>query len=69
MDDAWFNGMADELQETIALISEERGKLAAILETMGDGLLMVDADMGRECEPATAGLDQLPTMTVEPPQR
>ncbi len=41
-----FNRMADEMQGTIGLISEERGKLAAILETMGDGLLMID-DRGR----------------------
>src|SRR5919199_1287610 len=37
-----FNRMADELRDTIALISDERGKLAAILETMEDGLLMID---------------------------
>lgn len=37
-----FNRMADELQGTIGLISDERGKLAAILETMGDGVLMID---------------------------
>ncbi len=37
-----FNRMADELQDTIGLITDERGKLAAILETMGDGLLMID---------------------------
>lgn len=37
-----FNLMADELQDTIGIISEERGKLAALLETMGDGLVMLD---------------------------
>lgn len=37
-----FNRMADEMQDTISLISEERSKLAAILETMDDGLLMID---------------------------
>jgi two-component system phosphate regulon sensor histidine kinase PhoR len=39
-----FNRMADELRETIAIISDERAKLAAILETMGDGLLVIDHD-------------------------
>ena len=39
-----FNRMADELRETIGIISDERAKLSAILETMGDGLLMVDHD-------------------------
>lgn len=39
-----FNRMADELGETIGIISDERAKLAAILETMGDGLLMIDHD-------------------------
>ncbi len=37
-----FNRMADELSETIEIISDERAKLAAILETMGDGLLVID---------------------------
>ncbi len=37
-----FNRMADELRETIGIISDERAKLSAILETMGDGLLMID---------------------------
>ncbi len=37
-----FNRMADELRETIEIISDERAKLAAILETMGDGLLVID---------------------------
>ena len=39
-----FNQMADELSETIAIISDERARLAAILETMGDGLLVIDHD-------------------------
>lgn len=39
-----FNRMADELGETISIISDERAKLAALLETMGDGLLMIDHD-------------------------
>lgn len=39
-----FNRMADELSDTIGIISDERTKLAAILETMGDGLLMIDHD-------------------------
>jgi two-component system phosphate regulon sensor histidine kinase PhoR len=37
-----FNRMADELSETIGIISDERAKLAAIMETMGDGLLVID---------------------------
>ena len=39
-----FNRMADELSETIEIISDERARLAAILETMGDGLLVIDHD-------------------------
>ena len=39
-----FNRMADELSDTIGIISDERAKLAAMLETMGDGLLMIDHD-------------------------
>jgi two-component system phosphate regulon sensor histidine kinase PhoR len=39
-----FNRMADELSDTIGIISDERAKLSAILETMGDGLLMIDHD-------------------------
>lgn len=39
-----FNRMADELRETIEIISDERAKLASILETMGDGLLVIDHD-------------------------
>lgn len=39
-----FNRMAIELGETIGIISDERAKLAALLETMGDGLLVIDHD-------------------------
>ncbi|MGN6811649.1 MAG: HAMP domain-containing sensor histidine kinase, partial [Thermomicrobiales bacterium] len=39
-----FNRMAGELSETIGIISDERAKLAAVLETMGDGLLMIEGD-------------------------
>jgi two-component system phosphate regulon sensor histidine kinase PhoR len=39
-----FNRMAGELGDTIALISDERTRLAVLLETMGDGLLMIDHD-------------------------
>jgi two-component system, OmpR family, phosphate regulon sensor histidine kinase PhoR len=39
-----FNRMADELSETIDIISDERAKLAAVLETIGDGLLMIEGD-------------------------
>ncbi len=37
-----YNRMADQLRDTIGIISDERAKLAALLETMGDGLLMID---------------------------
>ena len=37
-----FNRMAEELGETIGIISAERARLAALLETMGDGMLMID---------------------------
>lgn len=39
-----FNRMAAELGDTIASISDERAKLASLLETMGDGMLVVDHD-------------------------
>jgi two-component system phosphate regulon sensor histidine kinase PhoR len=37
-----FNRMADRLQETFETISAERNRLAAILETVADGVLIVD---------------------------
>ncbi len=39
-----FNRMAEELGATIDQISDERAKLAALLETMGDGMLVIDHD-------------------------
>ncbi|MFP4346411.1 MAG: ATP-binding protein [Anaerolineales bacterium] len=37
-----FNHMAEQLQEQIRALSTERGRLAAILEHMADGVLIVD---------------------------
>ena len=37
-----FNRMADRLEETFDTISTERNRLAAILETVADGLVIVD---------------------------
>ena len=37
-----FNRMADRLQETFETISAERNRLAAILETVADGVLIID---------------------------
>ena len=37
-----FNRMADRLEETFGAISAERNRLAAILETVADGLVIVD---------------------------
>src|SRR5919202_316941 len=39
-----FNQMADRLQATIATISAERNRLAAILDVAADGLVIVEAD-------------------------
>ncbi len=39
-----FNQMADRLQETFGAISAERNRLAAILETVADGLVIVGPD-------------------------
>src|SRR5439155_5903664 len=37
-----FNRMADRLQETFGAISAERNRLAAILDTISDGLVVAD---------------------------
>ena len=37
-----FNRMASVLQETVEGLSQERERLAALLETMGDGVLLID---------------------------
>ena len=37
-----FNQMAARLKEMVALLTNERDKMAAILSTMGDGILIVD---------------------------
>jgi two-component system phosphate regulon sensor histidine kinase PhoR len=39
-----FNQMTDRLRATIVTLTEERGRLAAVLETMADGALITDAD-------------------------
>ncbi|MDA1036224.1 MAG: HAMP domain-containing protein, partial [Chloroflexi bacterium] len=38
-----FNRMADTVQSTIESLSEEHAKLAAVLDTMGDGVTLVDS--------------------------
>jgi two-component system phosphate regulon sensor histidine kinase PhoR len=39
-----FNYMADQLQEKVAALTDERTQLAAVLENMADGVLIVDGD-------------------------
>ncbi len=39
-----FDQMADHLQETITVLDQERSRLAAVLEHMADGVLIVDGD-------------------------
>jgi len=39
-----FNQMADRLRGTITTLSEERSRLAAVLENMADGVLITDED-------------------------
>ncbi len=39
-----FNQMADRLQETVATLREEHGRLAGILEHMADGVLITDGE-------------------------
>ncbi|MBN1954875.1 MAG: HAMP domain-containing protein [Anaerolineae bacterium] len=50
-----FNTMAERLRETILTLTEERGRLAAVLENMADGALITD-DTGhvRLINPAAA---------------
>jgi len=52
-----FNQMAGRLQETIATLTEERGRLAAVLDNMADGVLITDGDgRVRLINPAAARL-------------
>jgi len=52
-----FNQMADRLRGTITTLSEERSRLAAVLETMADGALITDEDgRVRLINPAAARL-------------
>lgn len=39
-----FNQMADRLRETITTLARERGRLAAVLDNMADGVLITDGD-------------------------
>jgi two-component system phosphate regulon sensor histidine kinase PhoR len=39
-----FNHMADELQAQVMTLGEERGRLAAVLDHMADGVLITDQD-------------------------
>jgi two-component system phosphate regulon sensor histidine kinase PhoR len=41
-----FNHMAEELQEKVSNLAQERGRLAAVLQNMADGVLITD-DTGR----------------------
>ena len=58
-----FNRMADHMQEEMAALEEERGRLAAVLEHMADGVIITDSD-GQVVlvNPAAAGI----LGTVEP---
>ena len=37
-----FNHMAEELREKVSILAQERGRLAAVLENMADGVLITD---------------------------
>ncbi len=39
-----FNEMAEQLRETIAAVSEDRTRLAAILDNMADGIILTDRE-------------------------
>ena len=41
-----FNGMAEELRQKLAAVSEERNKIAAILSSMSDAVVAVDLEGG-----------------------
>jgi two-component system phosphate regulon sensor histidine kinase PhoR len=52
-----FNQMAGRLRETIATLTEERSRLAAVLDNMADGVLITDGDgRVRLINPAAARL-------------
>ena len=52
-----FNQMADRLRETITTLARERGRLAAVLDNMADGVLITDGDgRVRLVNPAAARL-------------
>lgn len=53
----YFNEMAERFQETMATLSEERNRLAAVLEHMADGVLITDGEgRVRLMNPAAARL-------------
>jgi two-component system phosphate regulon sensor histidine kinase PhoR len=62
-----FNHMAEQLQDQIRALSTERGRLAAILEHMADGVLIVDESGQVEMmNPAAARiLDTAPAQALE----
>jgi two-component system phosphate regulon sensor histidine kinase PhoR len=39
-----FNQMAQQLRETVGVISEDRARLAAILDSMADGIILTDGE-------------------------
>ena len=39
-----FNAMADDLADALARLQEERGRLSQIVESLGEGLLVVEGD-------------------------
>jgi len=52
-----FNRMAEQLQEKVGTLDRERGRLAAVLEHMADGVLIVDREgQVQLLNPAAAGL-------------
>lgn len=52
-----FNQMAEKLRETVSTLSEEHGRLAAVLDAMADGVIITDSDgRVRLINPAAVGL-------------
>ncbi len=62
-----FNHMAEQLQEQIRALSTERGRLAAILEHMADGVLIIDESGRVEMMNLAAAriLDTAPAQALE----
>ncbi|MFN8523381.1 MAG: ATP-binding protein [Chloroflexota bacterium] len=56
-----FNSMADRVRSTIEQVSEERNRLSAIIDTVPDGLVIVDAERSiLQINPAAARLLNCP---------